>query len=186
MKTILIVDTASPTLVVIVSRGKDILAKNFVTGSRIHATYLNSIIDKTLNDAGVTIKQIDEFIIGTGPGSYTGLRAGLMSLKMFSFTLDKPLYQINSFSLLSSGYNNEIYGAIRLNNHSVFCTKLENGKLLTKVKLIKLFENKDSIILFDEKSIKISPDIINDLKEEVLDINSLEPDYHVELKIWFT
>ena len=47
------------------------------------------------------IADIDIFSISKGPGSYTGLRIGLSSIKGFCYALDKPLVSINTLKILA-------------------------------------------------------------------------------------
>lgn len=184
----LIIDTSSPVLLVVVSEGLKILSELKMPGARRHATYIVAAVDEALEKGGITIGEIDEIIVGEGPGSYTGLRAGLTVSKMFSYTLKKPLYKINSFSLLTSGYNADyvVNSVIRLNSHTGFNTKTKEGKLMENIKTIKFLEiaNNENIILIDEDTIKINIKSLLPHIEIVDDINSFVPNYHLELVIW--
>ena len=61
-------------------------------------------IDKALNDAEKTLANIDCFIVGVGPGSFTGVRVGVMTAKCWAQAMQKPLIAVNALeALLSSG-----------------------------------------------------------------------------------
>src|ERR1051325_3675426 len=47
-------------------------------------------IDRALADASVRVSDVELFAVATGPGSFTGLRAGLATLKALAVTLGKP------------------------------------------------------------------------------------------------
>lgn len=179
----LIIDTSSPTLLVALSVGSKIVSEKKMTGSRKHATYIVSVIDDVMRDSNKKIKDVDEFIIGSGPGSYTGLRAGLMVGKMFSNTLAKPLYEINSISLLTSGYKKEIGSIIKLNSHSGFFAHTKNGVILNNIEMKKYNELTNDNILLEEDNIKIDLENILKLINKVEDINAFSPNYFVELTI---
>ena len=53
---------------------------------RSHSKLLINQIDNILNNNNLHIKNIDAFAISKGPGSYTGLRIGLSSIKGFCLT----------------------------------------------------------------------------------------------------
>ena len=48
-------------------------------------------IDDVLREAGVRLGDVDLFAVATGPGSFTGLRAGLATIKAFAETFGKPV-----------------------------------------------------------------------------------------------
>ncbi len=48
-------------------------------------------INAVLAEARAQLKEIDLFAVATGPGSFTGLRAGLATIKAFATTLGKPV-----------------------------------------------------------------------------------------------
>jgi len=59
-----------------------------------HSERLSSEIDHALKQAGMKITDIDVFGISIGPGSFTGLRVGLSTVKGFSYATGKPVVSI--------------------------------------------------------------------------------------------
>ena len=55
-----------------------------------HSNSLLSDINDCLNQAGVSLGDIDVFACASGPGSFTGLRIGIATLKGLAATLDRP------------------------------------------------------------------------------------------------
>jgi tRNA threonylcarbamoyladenosine biosynthesis protein TsaB len=47
-------------------------------------------IDEVLKEAGVAVREVELFACAAGPGSFTGLRAGLATLKALALTLGRP------------------------------------------------------------------------------------------------
>jgi len=50
-----------------------------------HSEMLVDVIDKTLNFAGIQLKDIDSVAVSSGPGSFTGLRIGYSVVKGLAF-----------------------------------------------------------------------------------------------------
>ena len=55
-----------------------------------HSNTLLSDIDKVLRDARIAVSQIDLFAVASGPGSFTGLRIGIATVKGLAATLNCP------------------------------------------------------------------------------------------------
>lgn len=59
-----------------------------------HSERLMTGIDFALKQAGMTISDIDVFGVSIGPGSFTGLRIGLSTIKGFSYSTKKPVVSV--------------------------------------------------------------------------------------------
>lgn len=87
---ILAVDTATQTRSVAVARGPRLLALKAGREANTHSANVLAEIDDALRGAGVSVREIELFACASGPGSFTGLRAGLATLKAFAATLGRP------------------------------------------------------------------------------------------------
>lgn len=97
----LFIDTACGTHVLLSVDGMSYYAENFTNaGSEI----LMPMIDGLLTGAKCKLSDIDLFGACIGPGSFTGLRIGLSTVKAFCYALGKPCFAVNNLRLLS--YNN--------------------------------------------------------------------------------
>lgn len=76
-----------------------------------HSELLLDSIKEGLDSLNLQVKDFDKIIVGIGPGSYTGLRVSLTVAKTFAWTLNIPLYTIDSLDILGSGLftNNGTY-----------------------------------------------------------------------------
>lgn len=63
-----------------------------------HSDVLNVFIESALAEAGLSLSDVDLFATGLGPGSFTGIRISLNTIKTFSFCYDKPCIGIDSLS----------------------------------------------------------------------------------------
>ncbi len=70
------------------------------------------MIDSILSRAGIKITDIDVFGVCVGPGSFTGLRIGLTTVKTFCYVLGKPCFSVNNLRL--AAYNNKSRKVISL------------------------------------------------------------------------
>src|SRR3990172_1541721 len=70
----------------------------------IEVTYserLMSTIDRVIRDAGLDLPAIDGFAVSIGPGSFTGLRVGLSTVKGLAFATGKPVAAVPTLRALA-------------------------------------------------------------------------------------
>jgi tRNA threonylcarbamoyladenosine biosynthesis protein TsaB len=58
-------------------------------------------VDALLADAGTNLASIDAFAVGIGPGSFTGVRLGVMTAKTWANILGKPIVGVNALDALA-------------------------------------------------------------------------------------
>lgn len=86
---ILAIDTTIGRSSVSVLRGMETVHSMVEKEDVSSSTNLLSLIDKLLFDNGLKISDIDLFASTIGPGSYTGIRIGLSTLKAIAYTMGK-------------------------------------------------------------------------------------------------
>lgn len=100
-----------------------------------HSVITMPMIDSLLKNTGTNIDSIDGFVVSKGPGSFTGLRIGMATIKGLSQGLNKPLISISSLDALaynlafSEGIICPIMDALR-NNVYTALYKFEKNKLV--------------------------------------------------------
>ena len=87
---ILSVETATLSGSVALARGEEIVAVLAGDAGISHSNTLLKDIDKLLHVTQVDLSEIDLFAVATGPGSFTGLRIGIATVKGLATTLDRP------------------------------------------------------------------------------------------------
>jgi tRNA threonylcarbamoyladenosine biosynthesis protein TsaB len=66
-----------------------------------HSERLMSTVDRVLTDTGMTLSQIDGYAVAIGPGSFTGLRIGLATVKGLALATGKPVAAIPTLKALA-------------------------------------------------------------------------------------
>lgn len=101
MTIILGIETSTKICSVAVSRGSELLAFEEEGGDYSHSEKLTVFIQKVLNEAGLTISDVDVVAVSKGPGSYTGLRIGVSVAKGLCYALDIPLISVDTLQAMS-------------------------------------------------------------------------------------
>ena len=92
MKTILAIDTSTTTARIAVVRNQSVLFQEEYRSERSH----NAQIFQTLKRALEAALAIDLIAVGTGPGSYTGIRIGIAAAHGISLQYQAPLIGLPS------------------------------------------------------------------------------------------
>lgn len=111
-----------------------------------HSERLMTTINSALRLAAITLQDIDAFAVAIGPGSFTGLRIALSTVKGLSYATGKPIISVPTFEALAWHFPYCRYPV---------CTMLDARKKEVYVALFQC-ENNRFIRLIDETSIKIS------------------------------
>lgn len=104
---ILSVSTATNHLSVALNENKKIIVEKNEQDERNHSEHLDPMIDQILKDNNLTLKDIDRFAVAIGPGSYTGLRIGITTVKMFASILNKEVVGISTLQALAKSINEQ-------------------------------------------------------------------------------
>lgn len=101
MTVILHLETATKVCSVALSRnGEQIAIKEIEEEGYSHGENLTLLIQEIIQDAGLTMKDLDAVSVASGPGSYTGLRIGAATAKGLCYALDIPLIAVDALTSL--------------------------------------------------------------------------------------
>ena len=100
---ILSIDTATLGGSVCLMQGERMLAAVPGDANVSHSSTLLSDIDQVLKTCGITTREIELFATAAGPGSFTGLRIGLATVKALSATLGRPCVGIPTLHAVARG-----------------------------------------------------------------------------------
>ena len=108
MAYILNIETATKNCSVSLAKdGQTIALKELATENFSHAEKLHVFIDEVLSQAKVTLQDLSAVAVSKGPGSYTGLRIGVSSVKGFCYALNIPMIAVDTLTSLAHQINVE-------------------------------------------------------------------------------
>ena len=98
---ILAIDTATRRGGIAVARGDEILASREGDPSVSHSINLLEMIQSTMEEAGVSLSEIGLFAVAVGPGSFTGLRIGIATVKAFAATTGRQIAGVSTLAAVA-------------------------------------------------------------------------------------
>lgn len=100
---ILAIDASAVAASAAVTEDGKLLGEFFLNVGLTHSATLMPMIDALLRYASVPIQNIDLFAVTNGPGSFTGVRIGVSTVKGLAMGADKPCVGVSS--LEAAAYN---------------------------------------------------------------------------------
>jgi tRNA threonylcarbamoyladenosine biosynthesis protein TsaB len=126
------IDSATPVSTVALADSEKLVAEIFYNTQKTHSERLMPMIDNMLKEVHLQITDIDGFAVAIGPGSFTGLRIGLATIKGLAHVLQKPLVGIPTLDGLAynvQGVSGIICPILNARKNEVY-TALYNGKTM--------------------------------------------------------
>ena len=163
---ILSVETATLSGSVALSRGEEIVAALAGDSGISHSNTLLNDIDKLLREAQVDLSEIDLFAVATGPGSFTGLRIGIATVKGLAATLDRPCAGVPTLHAvaLSAGASDQSVALLPAGRGEVFAqlfsvtkdglvTELDKATHISPQRLLAKYGSLESVLWCGEGAI---------------------------------
>lgn len=98
---LLAVDTTTLAGSVALLNKTKLLAEINIDSPATYSERLLPSVDFLMKTHGLNIKDIEGFALAVGPGSFTGIRIGLSSIKSFSYASGKPVAAVSSLKALA-------------------------------------------------------------------------------------
>lgn len=155
---ILAVDSSSVTASVAITENGKVLAENFINNGLTHSQTLMPMVEKTINESGISVKDIDFFAITHGPGSFTGVRIGIASVKGMADALDKKCLPISTLEAIAEPLKNEDVIACAVMDarcNQVYTAIFNNGERLCDDKAVLIDELGEELKQYDKKIVFI-------------------------------
>jgi len=170
---ILAVDSSSKVATVALIKDEKLLGEITLNDKKEHSVILMNIIQDLLKHNNLSIDDIDGYVVSKGPGSFTGLRIGMATIKGLSFGSNKPYVSVSSLDALALSVSNfdgiicPIMDALR---NSVY-TSLYKGhsNLGNCTNKLESSDNKNKLPISLEKLLDYSALDVDDLIELIKD-----------------
>jgi tRNA threonylcarbamoyladenosine biosynthesis protein TsaB len=92
----LVIDTSTRQSTVAIGDGAVLVTQSLRASAHRHGALMLEQLDEVLDLAGADRHAIESIGVGTGPGSFTGLRVGLATAKTLAYALGRPIVGIRS------------------------------------------------------------------------------------------
>lgn len=103
-RRLLAVETSTSLLSVALLEGESgtLLAELTRERAGAHAEALLPAVEHLLTWTAIPLEAVDAFAVSVGPGSFTGLRIGLATVKAFAFGTSRPVAAVSSLAALAA------------------------------------------------------------------------------------
>jgi tRNA threonylcarbamoyladenosine biosynthesis protein TsaB len=124
---------------------------------RTHSERLMTEVEHALKQAGMVVSDIDVFGVAIGPGSFTGLRIGLSTVKGFSYATGRPIVSVPSLEAFAWNFPYSV--------HPV-CPLLDARRKEVYAAVFR-WEDNGFVRVVSEQSVRLS-DLLRNLQGPVL------------------
>lgn len=122
----LFISTSSDKIYLVIFDNNEIKTELIHQGHNDHTQTLYGLI----RDLDYDLDQITDIYVVNGPGSFTGLRVGVIFAKLLAQKNNANLYPVNALMLLSNMYNNQV--ALDARGGNYYILDENNEVILTK------------------------------------------------------
>ncbi len=101
-RNLLAFDTSTACCSVALIAHGELVGEDTRSGPGNYSALLLRMVDRLLQDAALTINELDCIAVAQGPGSFTGLRVGISTAQGLGFAIDKPLIGISTLEIIAA------------------------------------------------------------------------------------
>src|SRR5690606_32941180 len=98
---LLALDSSHSTGSLCLKRDSEVLEVTQWKQEKSHAELIASKIDKAFRTHNIKPQDIDAYCVNIGPGSFTGIRIAVNTIKTFAYVFKKPIYSFNSLETIA-------------------------------------------------------------------------------------
>ena len=98
---ILSIDTSSKICSVSILEDTTVILEKHTNDEKTHSQNLMPLIDELFKDTNLTLDNIDLLACSQGPGSFTGIRIGIATIKAFADAKNIPVVGVTSLESLA-------------------------------------------------------------------------------------
>lgn len=128
----LYLDTHNTKIIIILYKNKKVLIKKEIESNYNHSVTTMPILIETLEEAEISVNDLNEIIVVNGPGSFTGVRLGVTIAKTLAYTLDIPIKVMSSLLIKAVSFSHETINIVEKEKNGVFIGTFDKGNNLVK------------------------------------------------------
>lgn len=171
---VLAIDTATrQSSITLWENNKEIWEFFFTTNSKSYGETILVNLDLLLKRSNWKLEDIELYVISKGPGSFTGLRIGMMVIKTLAQIFNKPVSAPSYLDVLA--YQNKfpglIFSILPARKNEIHFASYKNWESFQKIE-------KEKVILIEEFLKKI-----NSIQEKVLLVGEIPEEIKIKLPI---
>lgn len=149
---LLSMDSSAVTASVALTDGDEIIKSEFVNSGFTHSETLLPMITRVMD--GRKYSELDGIAITAGPGSFTGVRIGVATVKGLAFNDDIPCYSVSTLEAIAYNF---------VDKNAVVCAVMDARRMQFYNALFRV-QNGKIERLCDDRAISIE-DLRNELKQ---------------------
>jgi tRNA threonylcarbamoyladenosine biosynthesis protein TsaB len=156
---ILAISTAEKECSIALVEGANPVCEEMWSAKQTHSKRIMGMVDQIMDRASMSISELDGFAVAKGPGSFTGLRIGISTIKGLAYALSKPCAGISSLDgiawqlsfsslpvcVIMDAQRGEVYHAT-YNFHNGKLIEKSQEKALKPLEVLKLLD-KDTLFV---------------------------------------
>lgn len=89
-----------------------VLAAAETLTDRRHAEELTPMVAAVLDEAGVTLADVEQFAVDVGPGRFTGMRVGITTVRTLAMATGRLVVPVTSLEALAAGHRGRVVAAV--------------------------------------------------------------------------
>ncbi len=98
---VLAIDTATEVCGVALASETGVVSQERLDQGMTHAKVLMTAVQAVLSRGGMTVSSLDGLVVTRGPGSFTGLRIGISTIKGLAAASGLPIVSVSSLAVLA-------------------------------------------------------------------------------------
>lgn len=151
MKILAIDTTANTAACALVEDGR-VKGVSTVDGILTHSETMLPMIDELLKRLAIAVSDLDAFAVAEGPGSFTGVRIGVSTIKGLAFSTNKPCIGVSSLAGLAfnlDGFDGLVVPVMDARRQQVYTAIYNEGNCVFEDALIPLSELADELAKYE-------------------------------------
>lgn len=155
------IDSSATAASAAILKDNKLLSEVFSDTGLTHSQTLLPMIDSCMKNAGINIDDVDLIAVANGPGSFTGVRIGIATVKGIAFTKNIPCVEVSTLECMAhniTSFDGVICSVMDARCNQVYTAFFENTEFC---KVNRLSEDTAmSIDELGEKIVELSKKII--------------------------